>query len=331
MTPEAPSIQCSAQYVTGGDLIPLCDSENLKHKSLQYFSFFLAQELLLLHPPQPATRKPSALSQLPTMATKHTIPTTVTLNSISNSDHDKHRSRQSHATTISNSRRKNQRALDAQSRALWHADAELVVMPKYRRDQEDYVNPHLQPHEQPALPPRWVGDAVPQHSMPMGSRCRCSWCTKSKASQKLDTERGLQNGLKRVTADSRGFYRRPNCPDWDWSYFDTRAEFRADLDVYLQYESARLRAADKPASSTVQVDLLAIAKPAKPKRRTANRLNSVPTRKLSMVQSELDGASFIDHEEAWDWLEEGNTDPNGSHFGEDERRSEWDWDRCSEV
>ncbi|KAG8878735.1 hypothetical protein FRC20_006412 [Serendipita sp. 405] len=261
------------------------------------------------------------------MATVQTIPTTVTLNSISKPDHDKHRSRQSHATVTANSRRKNLRALDAQRHALWYADAELVVMPKYRRDQEDYVNPHLQPHEQPALPPRWVGDAAPQHSMPhhamaTGSHCRCSWCGKNKVSQTLDTNRVLQEGLKRVAG--KGFYKRGKCPDWDWNGIDDPYAYDGDLDWMRFFEE------DKPATSTVQVDLLAIAKPAKAKRRTANRLNHLPTRKLSMVHSELDGASFIDYEEAWDWLEDGNADL-GSRFGEDERRSEWDWDRCSEV
>ncbi|KAG8829759.1 hypothetical protein FRC17_006094 [Serendipita sp. 399] len=255
------------------------------------------------------------------MATLNTTSIATILPPTSKLDQDKHRSRQIYATTMAKARRKNQHVHNAEQRTMLAPDTDLVVMPKYRRDQEDYVNPHLKPEEQPALPPRWVGDAVPRHSRPVNARCRCSWCT-GKPSQRLDDGRTLQEGLKNVAG--RGYFKQGRCPDWDWNGRDDPFAYDGDSDWMRHFEE------DKPASSTVQVDLLAIAKPAKAKRRPAKGPTSLATRKLSVVHSELDGASFIDYEEAWDWLDDGNIDTS-SRFGEDERRSEWEWDRCSEV
>ncbi|PVF92557.1 hypothetical protein CPB86DRAFT_717246 [Serendipita vermifera] len=208
---------------------------------------------------------------------------------------------------------------------------DMVIHPKWRRHHEDYVNPHLLPHERDPVAPRYGQDLPSQRVMPKGfglpgSKCRCEWCLTAHT-KNADALREANKELKKLTAG--GVKRGPHA-DWDWNGRDDPYAYD-DHDWMLDY-------ADDKAAPEATLDLLAIAKPAKKSKRQAARHGKAPQRlaragSTFVALPEIDEISALDYEETWERLDLDKMDLTFLDHVHAERDdgSEWDWDRCSQF
>jgi len=143
----------------------------------------------------------------------------------------------------------------------------LQVAPKWRKNQEDYINPHLLPHERDPIAPRYGADAVCRRlrATPddLKLRCSCEYCVPA-GHLRIQDRREINLALRKVVAapGSRRSFQGKSVhgawADWDWRDQDDNS----DEDRTQDYQ------VDKRTPEPT-VDLLSIAKPAKGRKRTS--------------------------------------------------------------
>ncbi|KIM28167.1 hypothetical protein M408DRAFT_8859 [Serendipita vermifera MAFF 305830] len=275
--------------------------------------------------------------------------TTVNTNVATEHDDAKHRAQRRHyAQATAATRATNQRHYDRNqsefNTTLFGSEAPTTVAPKWRRHQEDYINPHLLPHERDPIAPRYGPDSVCKRLRPTDERvyCSCSYCVPA-LHKRGEEKRQANVALKRIVLNNPGYGRaqmagasRGPWADWDWNGHDDPRSYDGDDDWRLDYQT------DKRAPQAT-VDLLSIAKPAKGKKRTAQNTNAASARRatnLAIARSflepvasgsgalpDIDEISILDFEETWEHL-----DLERLNLGiDDERGSEWQWERFSEF
>ena len=163
--------------------------------------------------------------------------------------------RRSNVTATVHGRHQAARRLEEQRKVLW-GDNHVHVAPKWTRHAEDYVNPHLLEHEREPIAPRYGPDSVPSRLMPHGSdRCKCSFCIAPHAGKKGSFRRETQAGIKYVVT---GLRQKGPLSEWD-------REGENDLHSSERLNPWGFEEAFK-APPAAELDLLAMAKPAKVKR-----------------------------------------------------------------
>lgn len=177
--------------------------------------------------------------------------------------------RKGHVTQTFKSRARNQREFRHAEAEKWNTVGGTVaiqVAPKWRRHQEDYINPHLLEHERPIIAPRYSADAPCRNVRARDSKCRCDFCMTSRQTQESE-KRSAEKALQKFVAPGRAGVRNAGkgpWADWDVNGFDCPYSYDGDQDWLIDYE-------DDKQAPTAQIDLMAIAKPAKGKKKLARR------------------------------------------------------------
>lgn len=231
--------------------------------------------------------------------------------------------RRSNVTETVHGRHRAARRLEEQRKVLWSAHTNFEVAPKWTRHAEEYINPHLLEHEREPIAPRYGADSVPSRLMPNSERCRCSWCLEPLAAKKATLRRETQAVVKSVVSGSTSA-RKGQWVDWDWT---------GENDSFaVEHGDEWGQAVDKPAP-VAQVDLLAMAKPAKAKRRTIAHQKRALTYGSFAGPShrDVDNISMLDYEETWEHLDPDQLDRLLRGLDDNDAASEWDWDKCSQA
>lgn len=176
--------------------------------------------------------------------------------------------RRSNITATLKTRARHQREFKQYQNSLWtFPSGDVQFAPKWTRHQEDYINPHLLKHERPIIAPRYGPDAACRKVTARDAKCRCSYCltlAQDQESQKRESEKGLKKVVEQGRRRVRNTNNKAPWADWDMNGFDCPYSYDGDSDWLRDYEE------DKQARA-VQIDLLAMARPAKGKKRLARR------------------------------------------------------------
>ena len=146
----------------------------------------------------------------------------------------------------------------------------LEIAPKWRRHQEDYINPHLLPHERDPVAPRYGPDSVCKRLRSTNDgqlKCSCEYCVPTghlRVKEKQEIDMALRkvlaspgSGRARVGTSGKGPW-----VDWDWNGQNDPYACTSDDDWRLDYQ------VDKCAPAPT-VDLLSMAKPAKGRKKAS--------------------------------------------------------------
>jgi len=219
---------------------------------------------------------------------------------------------------------------------------ETIVAPKWRRHQEDYINPHLLPHERDPIAPRYGPDSVCQRLRARDDlkKCSCSYCVPA-LHKRAEVKREAEIALKKVVAGPGGGqalpprFKKGPWADWDWNGQNDPYAYDGDQDWMLDYQL------DKSAPHAT-LDLLSMAKPAKGRKKPAQNasLNARRANSLALARAflepvasgsgplpDIDEISILDFEETWEHLDLERLNPGN----EDDRGTEWQWERFSEF
>ena len=147
----------------------------------------------------------------------------------------------------------------------------------------------------------------------------------------------MKLALKKAANHTSAVWRN-RCIDWDWNGWDDPFAYDGDEDWLLDYQE------DKPAP-LVEIELLAMAKPAKARRRRefAPRYRHTvglpsftgvappPHSKPQPASdfSDIDDVSLLDFEETWDdfGVDHLSVEPSGDQTSD----TSGEWDRCSNI
>jgi len=177
--------------------------------------------------------------------------------------------RRANITATIKTRARHQREFK-QSQNILGSNVQVQFAPKWTRHQEDYINPHLLEHERPVIAPRYGPDAACRKVRARGDKCRCSFClthAQAQESQKRESEKDLKRVVEPARPGVRNGSKRAPWADWNMHAFD--CPYDGDPDRLREYDE------DKQAP-IAQIDLLAMARPAKGKKRLARRECNFP-------------------------------------------------------